>query len=622
MPNPRDWFRRRRTPPSERSDPLGQLPVFAFGRREDAAEERTEPALRIDGAERPGGTDEPPRQVVPPPPARLTGIRGGRVIEPEAFAVRPEVTRAANEPDGDEQPELKVANFTVRRRAFFIPRRPPVAAGLVDEAPTATADEAAPEPGDTGEPQLRAEPAQRPAETHRVEKLPRKAEPPASSPPETEPASRQAVAPPPPRFDAGRPQPPRQMPSEEEMAMPGFTLAAPGVSWVKSRTNLQDLGAVNAVLRDAFTPTRPKQQAGFFSGRHAQLQRIIAGIEEERAHIVLYGERGSGKTSLANIVAAKAEEAGYHVVKLACASDLEFDEVFRIALRRIPAAFLNEALGVTHKAGIESFEQLLPPGEVGVADLIRVLERIHDRHVILILDEYDRITSAATKNKLAELIKNMSDASAPVTILLIGVAENVDELLGRHPSLRRTLVTIPLPLMTNHEIEGIIATGERKSGLSFAPEVRRTIVDFAQGLPYHAQLLCLFAARSAVRRHSSRVEGQDLRYAIERAADEAESRVKDAYNLAIAPPDGHVFKDLLFAAARAASDEFGTFTLGDVSAAESALPIADGLARLAEADRGAVLRRLSTPDGPRWQFFNQMMRHYVIVRQAAERGLA
>jgi hypothetical protein len=290
-------------------------------------------------------------------------------------------------------------------------------------------------------------------------------------------------------------------------------------------------------------------------------------------------------------------------------------------LRRVPAAFLNEGIGVTHRAGIETFEQLLSEGEVGVADLIRVLERIHDRHVILVFDEYDRITSEVTKNKLAELIKNMSDASAPVTILLIGVAENVDELLGRHPSLRRTLLTVPLPLMTEREIEGIIATGERKSGLTFAPDVRNTIVDFAQGLPYHAQLLCLFAARSAVRRRSTRVEGQDLRYAVERAADEAESRVKEAYNLAVAYPDGAIFKELLFAAACAPSDAFGTFTLADVTPPAAGPPLADGLARLTEAERGAVLRRLATPDGPRWQFFNQMMRHYVIVRQAAERGL-
>jgi hypothetical protein len=124
-----------------------------------------------------------------------------------------------------------------------------------------------------------------------------------------------------------------------------------------------------------------------------------------------------------------------------------------------------------------------------------------------------------------------------------------------------------------------------------------------------------------VRRRSARVEGQDLRYAVERAADEAESRVKDAYTLAVAYPDGAVFKDLLFAAACAPSDEFGTFALADVVPPPGSPPLADGLARLTDAERGAVLRRLSTPDGPRWQFFNQMMRHYVLVRQAGERGL-
>jgi Cdc6-like AAA superfamily ATPase len=571
--------------------------MLEFGRTGRLAHERQEPALRA----APG--DAAPQPV--PPPPRLSAVRGGRIIEPESFDVRPEVARAGSGAADEEQDEAAVAAIAVRRRAFFIARRSPSAPGATAAETTSesTSSAASAEPWSV-EPRPTAEPAALPADR-----------------------GRPADPPPLPRFEPVRPETPASAHTAHEpddgaeSSMPGFTLAAPGVSWVKSRTTLQDLGAVNAVLREAFTPTRPKQQAGFFSGRHRQLQRIIAGIEEERAHIVLYGERGSGKTSLANIVAAKAEEAGYHVVKLACSSDLEFDEVFRIALRRIPASFLDEGIGVTHRAGIDNFEQLLPEGDVGVADLIRVLERIHDRHVILVLDEYDRITSDTTKNKLAELIKNMSDAAAPVTILLIGVAENVDELLGRHPSLRRTLVTIPLPLMTGREIEGIIATGEAKSGLTFAPEVRRRIIEFAQGLPYHAQLLCLFAARSAVRRRSSRVEGQDLRYAVERAADEAESRIKEAYNLAVAYPDGQRFKDLLFAAARAASDEFGTFAIADIAAPEGSLPIADGLARLVEAERGAVLRRLATPDGPRWQFFNQMMRHYVLVRQAAERGL-
>jgi hypothetical protein len=239
------------------------------------------------------------------------------------------------------------------------------------------------------------------------------------------------------------------------------------------------------------------------------------------------------------------------------------------------------------------------------------------------------VTSEATKNKLAELIKNMSDASAPVTLLLIGVAENVDELLGKHPSLQRTLLTMPLPLMKPSEIAGIIESGERKSELRFDPAVREKIVDLAQGLPYHAQLLCLFAARNAVRRHSQHVGREDLRYAVQRATEETESKIKEMYNLALGNQQSGAFKDALFAAARAASDEFGTFTVNDVAAAAAALggqPLTTlalqyPLKKLTEPDRGAVLRRIATPDGLRYQFHNQRIRHYVLIRQADERGL-
>lgn len=404
--------------------------------------------------------------------------------------------------------------------------------------------------------------------------------------------------------------------------MPGFTLAAPGVAWVKGTSTLNDAGAMNAILRDAFTPTRPKQHGSLFSGRYQQMHRIIAAIEEERAHVVLYGERGSGKTSLANIVAAKAEEAGYYVLKFACSSRLSFDDIFRGFLRRIPAAFLADGLGASNRTGIEHFEQLMPTGELGVPELIQVLGRIHDRHVILVVDEYDRIVNEDTKSKLAEFVKNMSDASAPVTILLIGVADNVDELIGKHPSLQRTLVTIPLPLMSDREIDGIIGAGEQKSGISFETEVRDDIVRFAQGLPYHAQLLCLFAARSALRRRSKRVGRDDLRYALQRAVEEAENKVKDAYNLAIGS-DGPAIKEVLFAAAQCPGDDFGTFAAGEL---ESSLPAGAAsrplIEKLTLPENGAVLRRVPTPDGLRYQFFNQMMRHYALVRLSLECGAA
>ena len=434
--------------------------------------------------------------------------------------------------------------------------------------------------------------------------------------------------------------PPGPVPSPRETRAGGgdhpehaaFTLAAPGVSWKRSRSPVTDTQGFGAKLRDAFTPTRPKHNAALFSGRYKQMQRIIAAIEEERAHVVVYGERGSGKTSLANVLAGKAEDAGYFVLRLACNSELSFEDIFRGLLRRMPASLLPDGIGATSRAGVENFDQLAA-GHVGVAELVALFERIYEKHVILIIDEYDRVTAEDTKAKFAELIKNMSDSSVPVTLLIIGVADNVRELLGKHPSLQRTLVTVPMPLMTRREIDGIIVNGEEKSGLRFDPAVRQLIADFAQGLPYHAQLLCLFSARNAARRRSSKVEREDLRYAVQRAAEEAELRIKEAYDLAIGPHDNASFRDVLFYAARCKSDEFGTFSATDVAAvagratgdgpeaAASLLALQYPLKKLTEPERGAVLRRIVGPGGLRYTFTSQMLRHHVLVRQAEARRL-
>ena len=599
MSNPKDWFRRRNRdlrpfPDGASSDPFEADAVLTLGSGPDGpldSERRLTGMAARDAAMETHPSER--RGAVPPPPPRAAGQRAPRLIKSRAFMVRPEVIRI-EDPELAAPPAAKIAHDTahangaaanaeeskapIRRRAV------PLARALVAAPPKRDgAEPAAPRWGLAVRPHA---PSASESAAHRVIEHP------------TKPA-----------------------------VMPSFTLSAPGTAWARGR-GAGDSGTMNAALREAFTPTRPKQQDAQFSGRYTEMQRIISAIEEERAHVVLYGERGSGKTSLANIVAAKAAEAGYFVVKFACSSELSFDEMFHSFLQRIPATFLAGGIGATSRAGIGNFDELLSPGDISVAELVTIFSRLHDKHVILVVDEYDRVTNEETKSKLAELIKNMSDASAPVTILLIGVAEDVDELLGKHPSLQRTLVTIPLPLMTAPEIEAIILGGEEKSGLRFAPGVRRAIVDLAQGLPYHAQLLCLFAARNALRRHASTVEREDLRYAVQRAAEEAEGKVKEAYAVAVGSHSGTAFKDVLFAAARCSSDAFGIFSVGDVaqaaathSIAASALSLQFPLKKLTEPSRGAMLRRINGLDGLRYQFANQMLRHHVLVRQAIERGL-
>ena len=502
--------------------------------------------------------------AVPPPPARPH--REGTRIDRSAFLVRPELIRGeAPRADAPSRPASPSGSSFWRGAAIKVTPQPAVT--------------------ETVPPKIEARPV-------KAEARPAKADATATK-------------------------------AEDEAS---FTLAAPGASWRRTRPGLPESGGISSLLREAFTPTRPKQSNALFAGRFKQLQRIIAAIEEERAHVMVYGERGSGKTSLANVLAAKAEEAGYVVTRFACSAELVFEDVFRGFLRRLPASLLSDGIGATSRAGIDHLEQLLP-GRCGVGELINIFERIRDKHLVLIIDEYDRVTDEDTKSRLAELIKTMSDTAAPVTLLIVGVAENVSQLLGKHPSLQRTLVTVPMPLMTRREIDGIIAAGEEKLGLGFDAWTRQAIAEFAQGLPYHVQLLCLLSARNAARRQSKHVEREDFRYAVQHAGEEAEAHTKEAYDLAVGPQENTSFRDVLFYAARCRSDAFGTFSVAEVVQAQtggdalSLLALQYPLKKLTEPERGGLLRRIVGPSGLRYQFVSQQLRFHVLCRQAEQRGL-
>jgi len=382
---------------------------------------------------------------------------------------------------------------------------------------------------------------------------------------------------------------------------------------------------VNGRLREAFTPTRPKQQVnGLFIGRTDALKRIIAAVEEERAHVILFGDRGRGKTSVANAVEQIAAQAGYLALKLTCSGELGFEEIFRHFLKRIPSTYYRSATGhpFASRRPFNSFNELLPEGNFSVTELNEALGSLHGTHVLMILDEYDRVTDEDFRNKLAELFKNLTDSAIPVTLLVVGVAENLDQLLGKHPSIQRSLVPVHLPLMTDAEIGRLLQAGADTAGIRFAPDVVERITDFVRGLPYFAQLLGLHSARSAVSRGSTVVEREDLVYAVNRCLQEAERGIVESYSQALAGRRRAALEEMLHAAAQCPADAYGVFDPVDMAPSISTPPRAEqaeALSRLCEADYGGVLVPVPEAGRMRYRFANQMMRQYTLMRIALER---
>jgi len=113
-------------------------------------------------------------------------------------------------------------------------------------------------------------------------------------------------------------------------------------------------------------------------------------------------------------------------------------------------------------------------------DVRRVLSALKTSAVIVI-DELDRLQNREAKILMADTIKTLSDHVVPVTIVLIGVASSVNELIAEHQSIDRALVQIHVPRMSAGELMEIITKGEANTGLSFSVSAKETIVALFEG---------------------------------------------------------------------------------------------------------------------------------------------
>jgi Holliday junction resolvasome RuvABC ATP-dependent DNA helicase subunit len=77
-------------------------------------------------------------------------------------------------------------------------------------------------------------------------------------------------------------------------------------------------------LRRSFTPHRPIDLPEWFAGRTHLLDRAADAVNTSGRHVVLFGERGAGKTSLARVLAVGIQEpnvpTGLRAIVVSCNS--------------------------------------------------------------------------------------------------------------------------------------------------------------------------------------------------------------------------------------------------------------------------------------------------------------
>ena len=377
-----------------------------------------------------------------------------------------------------------------------------------------------------------------------------------------------------------------------------------------------------------FTPGAPISERELFSGRIDQISRIIDTVSQTGYHVVLYGERGVGKTSLSNVLSSflQSVEGLFHLPRVNCDARDTYTSLWQKLFRNLRITETRPGVGFA-ASDIDSHRKLVDdlPEEL-TPDDVRTTLQILSRGIILvpIFDEFDRIGDVQTSTLMADTIKGLSDYSVASTVIIIGVAESVDELIKEHHSIERALVQIPMPRMSNEEIGDIISNGLTKLEMSIEDGQRRTIASLSQGLPYVTHLLALHAAKSAINRESRMVEQDDVRRGISIAVDQWQQSNKNAYyNATKSHQPENIFRQVILACAFADTDEFGYFSAANVRdplrlivpARQYDIPhFARHLQKFSSPERGNLLERMGSERRWRYRFTNPLMRPYIIMR--------
>jgi hypothetical protein len=374
-----------------------------------------------------------------------------------------------------------------------------------------------------------------------------------------------------------------------------------------------------------FSPSAPVDERSLFAGRIGQVIQVLDAVNQKGQHVIIFGDRGVGKTSMVNVLKSflPMEEKAVSV-RINCDKGDTFDSVWRKVFAEIQpdesptSGFLQES----KPARLDITEDFVTP-EIIKRQLTRWAV---NSTPLIIIDEFDRI-DPSYRAIFADTVKTLSDHAVGATVILVGVADSVDQLIAEHESIQRALVQVKMPRMSPAEIKEIITKGLDGLGMTIDPKALDRIALLAQGLPHYAHLLGLYSARATLQSASLHITPALLDQAVTKAIQGAQQSIRSAaHNATLSPRKFNLFADVLLACALADTDEMGSFAAQDlrepmllITGKNYDIPsFAQHLSEFSEVKRGNILRKIGATRRFRYIFSEPLMQPFIIMSGFSE----
>ena len=379
-------------------------------------------------------------------------------------------------------------------------------------------------------------------------------------------------------------------------------------------------------LAEAFTPTRPISLPDLLSGRMDLLRRLIFDIYTPSQHVLLYGDRGVGKTSIARVLAVLAQdevdENGMRSIIVSCASNDTYGSIWRKVFQEILLA--ERQLGFEGHERRRIVGRFDPERSINAPNDVRLLLQQLPNPTTVIIDEFDRVRSSQARVLMTDTIKLFSDSETPCSIVLVGVGQSIEQLIAAHQSISRNIDYVQVATLEPNELAQIVERGMRHADLTFDPGLDEEIARLSQGYPHYTHLLGQSVGGMVARRQSRHAVLNDLDEAIPMSIERAASGIRLEYDRATdSTQPNNLFKEVLLACAIVEKDARGRFPsvalqeLLQSILGRPAVPPSTyqrHLALFCEQERGRVLIRTGRPKYYRWHFSNPQLIPFILLQ--------
>jgi len=397
----------------------------------------------------------------------------------------------------------------------------------------------------------------------------------------------------------------------------------------------EEAKVINTASGNVFRPQAPINTESLFAGRWEQMTTVANAVAQPGLHVVIYGERGVGKSSLANVLQpvlfvldqSVGRPCPRFVAKVNANQGDSFQTLWHRVFTEVSWQQDKPTMGFVPQPGkkrVTLSEAFSIGDKPTIDDVRRVLSALAGS--VFIFDEFDR-GSDQLRADFTDLIKALSDYAVESTVIIVGVAATIDGLVRDHNSIGRSIIQVHLPRMKDQELAEIIAKASAALGVVFDDAASWLIVKTSQGLPNYTHLIGLHAVRHAAGTDlTRRVTLKHVHKSFETSVKQALQTIQELYLTATrSSHKDALYTSVILACAIASSSAghpHGEFYPSDVVEPLSTILKRDNvsvatcqghLAEFCDPKRGSILIKEGSPRSYRYRFKEPLLPPFVYM---------